>query len=198
MLSSTQQFIDALEAKGIKYEINEPTQSGKDVMTVTYSGDRMPTIRCLFFFDEDCESVAIRVFDILKVPKERTAAIFLTVNALNSKFRFVKFCVHTEDSTVQAEMDASFRPKEMLTMAVATSIDALAVGVSFAFLGMGQGEILSAVGLIAATTFVFSAVGVSVGSVFGSRFKSKAELCGGVILILIGLKILLEHLGILG
>ena len=98
----------------------------------------------------------------------------------------------------EEEMDASFRPKEMLTMAVATSIDALAVGVSFAFLGMGQGEILSAAGLIAATTFVFSAVGVSVGSVFGSRFKSKAELCGGVILILIGLKILLEHLGILG
>lgn len=98
----------------------------------------------------------------------------------------------------EEEMDASFRPKEMLTMAVATSIDALAVGVSFAFLGMGQGEILSAAGLIAVTTFVFSAVGVSVGSVFGSRFKSKAELCGGVILILIGLKILLEHLGILG
>ena len=98
----------------------------------------------------------------------------------------------------EEEMDASFRPKEMLTMAVATSIDALAVGVSFAFLGMGQGEILSAAGLIAATTFVFSAVGVSVGSVFGNRFKSKAELCGGVILILIGLKILLEHLGILG
>ena len=97
----------------------------------------------------------------------------------------------------EEEMDASFRPKEMLTMAVATSIDALAVGVSFAFLGMGQGEILSAAGLIAATTFVFSAVGVSVGSVFGS-LKSKAELCGGVILILIGLKILLEHLGILG
>ena len=98
----------------------------------------------------------------------------------------------------EEEMDASFRPKEMLTMAVATSIDALAVGVSFAFLGMGQREILSAAGLIAATTFVFSAVGVSAGSVFGSRFKSKAELCGGVILILIGLKILLEHLGILG
>ena len=113
MLSSTQQFIDALEAKGIKYEINEPTQSGKDVMTVTYSGDRMPTIRCLVLFDEDCESVAIRVFDILKVPKERTAAIFLTVNALNSKFRFVKFCVHTEDSTVQAEMDASFRDHDV-------------------------------------------------------------------------------------
>ena len=94
--------------------------------------------------------------------------------------------------------DPSLDIKTMTLMAVATSIDALAVGVSFAFLGMGQGEILSAAGLIAATTFVFSAVGVSVGSVFGSRFKSKAELCGGVILILIGLKILLEHLGILG
>ena len=86
---------------------------------------------------------------------------------------------------------------EYLILAIATSIDALAVGVSFAFLGMGQGESLSAAGLIAATTFVFSAVGVSVGSVFGSRFKSKAELCGGVILILLGGKILLEHLGIL-
>ena len=96
------------------------------------------------------------------------------------------------------ELDPSVDFKTMTILAVATSIDALAVGVSFAFLGMGQGEILSAAGLIAATTFVFSAVGVSVGSVFGSRFKSKAELCGGVILILIGLKILLEHLGILG
>ena len=95
-------------------------------------------------------------------------------------------------------LNSSFSFRTMLPLAVATSIDALAVGVSFAFLGMGQGEILSAAGLIAATTFVFSAVGVSVGSVFGSRFKSKAELCGGVILILIGLKILLEHLGILG
>ena len=94
-------------------------------------------------------------------------------------------------------LNSSFSFRTMLPLAVATSIDALAVGVSFAFLGMGQGEILSAAGLIAATTFVFSAVGVSVGSVFGSRFKSKAELCGGVILILLGGKILLEHLGIL-
>ena len=97
----------------------------------------------------------------------------------------------------EAAADPSLDIKTMTLMAVATSIDALAVGVSFAFLGMGQGEILSAAGLIAATTFVFSAVGVSVGSVFGSRFKSKAELCGGVILILLGGKILLEHLGIL-
>ena len=101
-------------------------------------------------------------------------------------------------SDEEEEVDASFRPREMLTLAVATSIDALAIGVSFAFLGLDRAGILSAAGLIAATTFAFSAAGVSVGSVFGSRFKSKAELMGGVILILIGAKILLEHLGFLG
>ena len=92
-------------------------------------------------------------------------------------------------------VDASFRPKEMLTMAVATSIDALAIGVSFAFLP--DVNIAAAAGLIAGITFVLSAAGISIGSVFGSRFKSKAEIAGGVILIGIGLKILLEHLGIL-
>lgn len=97
----------------------------------------------------------------------------------------------------EEEMDASFGFRAMLPLAVATSIDALAVGVSFAFLGMTGREILGAAALIGAVTFVLSAVGVRVGSVFGSRFKSRAELCGGVILIFIGLKILLEHLGIL-
>lgn len=97
----------------------------------------------------------------------------------------------------EEHVDSSFRPRSMLPLAVATSIDALAVGVSFAFLGMTGREILGAAALIGAVTFVLSAVGVRVGSVFGSRFKSRAELCGGVILIFIGLKILLEHLGIL-
>ncbi len=97
----------------------------------------------------------------------------------------------------EEELDASFGFRAMLPLAVATSIDALAVGVSFAFLGMIGREILGAAALIGAVTFVLSAVGVRVGSVFGSRFKSRAELCGGVILIFIGLKILLEHLGIL-
>ena len=97
----------------------------------------------------------------------------------------------------EEELDASFGFRAMLPLAVATSIDALAVGVSFAFLGMTGREILGAAALIGAVTFVLSAVGVRVGSVFGSRFKSRAELCGGVILIFIGLKILLEHLGIL-
>lgn len=93
------------------------------------------------------------------------------------------------------EMDSSFAPKVMLPLAVATSIDALAIGVTFAFL---QVDILSAVCFIGAVTFVFSSAGVKVGSVFGTRYQSKAELFGGVVLIGMGIKILLEHLGVLG
>ena len=87
------------------------------------------------------------------------------------------------------------RHKELLVLAVATSIDALAVGVTFAFLRVDN--ILSAVCFIGCTTFVLSAVGVKVGSVFGARFQSRAELFGGVVLIAMGVKILLEHLGVL-
>ena len=84
--------------------------------------------------------------------------------------------------------------KELLILAVATSIDALAVGVTFAFL---QVNIVPAITIIGCTTFVISIAGVYVGNVFGARYKSRAELTGGVILILIGLKILLEHLGVI-
>jgi len=92
-------------------------------------------------------------------------------------------------------LDCSFSFRAMLPLAIATSIDALAVGVTFAFLSVDIGP---AVCFIGAITFVLSAIGVKVGSVFGARFRSKAELVGGVILILMGLKILLEHLGFLG
>lgn len=84
--------------------------------------------------------------------------------------------------------------KTMFLLAVATSIDALAVGVTFAFLKIA---ILPAVVFIGVVTFVCSAVGIKIGSIFGTKYKSKAELCGGIILILIGLKILLEGIGIL-
>jgi len=94
-----------------------------------------------------------------------------------------------------SDKEASLNFKEMLPLAVATSIDALAVGVSFAFL---QVNILPAVLLIGLTTFLLSAAGVKIGSIFGAKFKSKAELAGGIILILIGLNILLEHLDIIG
>lgn len=91
-------------------------------------------------------------------------------------------------------MDNSFTVRAMLPLAVATSIDALTVGVTFAFL---QVDIVPAVIFIGVTTFVLSAVGVKIGRMFGSRFQNKAELAGGLILILMGTKILLEHLGVL-
>ena len=89
--------------------------------------------------------------------------------------------------------DLSF--KTMLVMAIATSIDALAVGISLAM--AGNVNIWLAILLIGFTTFSFSGLGVKIGNVFGSRFEQKAQVAGGVILILLGLKILLEHLGVL-
>ena len=100
-----------------------------------------------------------------------------------------------ESRSGEEGQDCSFSPAAMLPLALATSIDALAVGVTFAFLKV---LILPAVVFIGLTTFVLSAAGVQVGAAFGSRFQSRAELAGGVILILMGAKILLEHLGILG
>lgn len=91
------------------------------------------------------------------------------------------------------EEEDSLQVKEMLVLAVATSIDALAVGITFAFL---QVEIVPAVAFIGVTTFLLSVSGVKIGNVFGAKYKSKAELSGG--LILMGTKILLEHLGIFG
>lgn len=89
--------------------------------------------------------------------------------------------------------DPDFSPKAMLPLALATSIDALAAGVSFAAM---QVQILPAVGLIGVTTCLFSAIGVKVGNLFGVRFKALAERAGGAVLVLMGLKILLEGLGI--
>jgi putative Mn2+ efflux pump MntP len=95
-----------------------------------------------------------------------------------------------DDDEVNSAMDV----RTMFLLAVATSIDALAVGVTFAFLKV---SIIPAVTFIGCVTFVCSAVGVKIGSLFGTRYKSKAELLGGVILILIGVKILLEGLGMI-
>ncbi len=91
----------------------------------------------------------------------------------------------------------AFDVKDIFMLAVATSIDALAVGITFATLKMDLAQTGIAVGLIAAVTFGFSYGGVAIGNRFGARFKSKAELAGGVILVLIGVKILLEHLEII-
>lgn len=87
--------------------------------------------------------------------------------------------------------DPSFAAKSMSLLAVATSIDALAIGITFAFLDV---NIVAAVLFIGVCTFVISAAGVKIGSAFGTRFKSKAEIAGGAILIILGLRILVEHL----
>lgn len=93
------------------------------------------------------------------------------------------------------EMDPPLDYKELVVMAVATSIDALAVGVSLAFLSY---PIIEAITIIGVTTFIICIGGVYVGNFFGSKYKNKAEIAGGVILILIGTRILLSHLGIIG
>ena len=92
------------------------------------------------------------------------------------------------------EVDASFSFKPMLLMAVATSIDALAAGIPLPALDV---NIVMAASFIGVCTFTLSAIGVKVGNIFGARFKSAAELAGGIILVLLGTQILLEHLGIL-
>ena len=94
----------------------------------------------------------------------------------------------------EEEQDGSLGFKTMLLLAIATSIDALAVGVSFACI---QVKIWSSVIIIGITTFLFSVLGVKIGNVFGSKYEKSASIVGGIILILIGLKILLEHLGVI-
>lgn len=89
------------------------------------------------------------------------------------------------------EQNASFAFKAMLVLAIATSIDALAVGITFAFLYV---DIITAISIIGFTTFAFSAAGIKIGSVFGAKYKSKAEFFGGAVLIALGAKILIEHL----
>ena len=96
-----------------------------------------------------------------------------------------------ESRSESEELNASFGPKSMLPLAVATSIDALAVGVTFAFL---QVQIAPAVTFIGVITFALSCLGVKLGNLFGAKYRARAELFGGIVLILMGVKILIEHL----
>ena len=111
------------------------------------------------------------------------AFILLSIIGIN----MIREALNSEEESC----DASLAVTDMVVLAVATSIDALAVGVTFAFL---QVNIVPAVSFIGVITFVLSAVGVKIGTVFGCRYKSRAELTGGLILILMGVKILVEHL----
>ena len=122
------------------------------------------------------------------------------ITSIDHWIAFVLLCfiggsmIRESRSQEEESLGTSFSPRAMLPLAVATSIDALTVGITFAFL---QVDILLAVSLIGLTTFLLSAVGVKAGAVVGSRGKSWAELAGGLVLVLMGCKILLEHLGVL-
>lgn len=102
----------------------------------------------------------------------------------------IKESFHREENCC---VDPDFSSRTMLGMAIATSIDALAIGVTFAFLGV---NIWSAVLFIGLTTALFSGTGVYIGNIFGNRYKSKAEFAGGFILVVMGVKILLDHTGV--
>lgn len=102
-------------------------------------------------------------------------------------FNMIKEALENDDE----KTDSSLTAKAMFPLAVATSIDALAVGVTFAFLNV---NIVSAIGFIGVTTFLLSAIGVKIGNIFGMKYKSGAEFVGGTILIILGIKILIEHL----
>lgn len=106
----------------------------------------------------------------------------------------IGFNMIRESREEEEELNASFGFKAMLPMAVATSIDALAVGVSFAVMQVQIGWAVAFIGII---TFALSAIGVIIGNHFGAKYKSKAEMFGGIVLIVLGIKILLEHLGVL-
>lgn len=118
---------------------------------------------------------------------------FILLSFIGGKMMIEAIREWNEEETLDV-MDAPLDHKNMLVLAVATSIDALAVGITFAFLDT---PIIEAITIIGITTMVISIIGVVVGNFFGSRYKSKAEFIGGLILVLLGLKILLEHLGIL-
>ena len=112
----------------------------------------------------------------------------------------LKEAFEKQDCCCCENADADLSPKTMFVMAVATSIDALAVGISLAMAGLpiwGMDGIFAAVILIGLCTCGFSTAGVKIGNIFGGRFEKKAQIAGGVILILLGAKILLEHLGVI-
>lgn len=131
--------------------------------------------------------VGFRFQDKIKAVDHWIAFILLVVIGIN----MVKESLSKDEEEIE-EADLGF--KSMIMLSIATSIDALAVGITFAFLKV---SIIPAVALIGIITLVISMSGVKIGNIFGDKFKSKAELLGGVILICIGLKILLEHTGII-
>ena len=158
-----------------------PKMNWKGALLVgLYFGGFQAAMPLFGYFLGSSFSLAIRAYD------HWVAFILLSVIGAN----MVKESFSKEDECPDADLDI----KNMVLLAIATSIDALAVGVTFAFLTV---DIVPAVSFIGVITFCLSAVGVAIGHRFGARYKSRAELAGGIVLVLMGCKILLEHLGLL-
>ena len=155
-----------------------PRMSWKGASVVgLYFGGFQAAMPLFGYFLGSSFSLAIRAYD-------HWVAFLLAVIGAN----MIKESFSKDEECPNADLDV----KNMVLLAIATSIDALAVGVTFAFLNV---DILPAVSFIGSVTFFLSVAGVKAGNAFGCRYKSKAELAGGAILILMGFKILLEHLG---
>ena len=114
---------------------------------------------------------------------------FFLLALIGGKMIYEVFRGDNEEENI--EMDKPLDIKELLILAIATSIDALAVGITFSFLEV---NIVEAITIIGVVTAIISAIGVFVGNIFGNKYKTKAEMAGGLILVLLGLKILVEHL----
>lgn len=114
MLSSVIQFVNYMDKKDIKYNNRGPLgDKGREVVEVSFSAKNMNSVRTVFYFDADAESVAIRVYDIVKVPEEKVDVMYPAINSLNRRFRFAKFVLDTDDNTIQAEMDTAFRSRDV-------------------------------------------------------------------------------------
>lgn len=114
ILSSVIQFVNYMDQKDIKYNNRVPFgDNGREVVEVSFSGKNMNSVRTVFYFDADAEAVAIRVYDIVKVPEEKVDMIYPAINSLNKHFRFAKFVLDTDDNTIQAELDAAFRSRDV-------------------------------------------------------------------------------------
>lgn len=125
MYNSTQQFVDVLRERGIRFTEKGRLESGSEVIELRYTGKNISTIVATFFFDSDEKGVAVRVFDLVKVPEGKEDSMLRAINGQNNRFRFSKFCLNTKDNTIQMEMDGIFRRydvgeicREMLVRAI--------------------------------------------------------------------------------
>ena len=151
---------------------------------------RQATVVALFFGGFQALMPLGTQFEQFITPVDHWIA-FVLLALIGGKMLWDAF--HEDDEELSCPADGKLDLRELVMLAVATSIDALAVGITFAFLRV---DILTSVGLIGVTTFALSIVGVAVGHRFGARYEKPATVAGGIVLILIGLKILLEHLGV--